>query len=282
MTHEAIRPEWMFELRSVCQSFACLTMEAERPEFEDAVQWLPGAIPEPDSLQEADELKMLLRICAVNAATTFHRNYHRREAQHGSPSSRRSLRRQCQSGPIEAAMAAWKPNVQDQRTAFEAWAKAFLYAFDATHPLDVVARTAAILRAEFRNPPDLDTLAHRVGSSRSNLTRTFHQRYGISCGEYVTRVRLAWFASALRESESSACHLAEEAGYSRYHNLCAALRSRTGLTAHQIRELSSEEFFQLQTVAFALESTSNSQFPTSNSQTGWLEGNGQRTQERAI
>jgi AraC-like DNA-binding protein len=242
-----------------------LTMDAERPEFQDAVQWLPGAVPEPDSLQEADELNMLLRICAVNAATTFHRNYHRREAQHGSASNKRSLRRQCQSGPIEAAMAAWKPNAQDQRTAFEAWAHAFLCAFDATHPLDVVAQAAAILRAEFRNPPELDLLARRVGCSRSNLTLRFHQRYGISCGEYVTRVRLAWFVSAVRESGSSACHLAEQAGYSRYHNLCAALRSRTGLTAHEIRDLSSDEFLELRTAKLALESTPNAQLPTGRS-----------------
>ena len=233
-------------------------MDAERMEFEQALRWLPAAVPDPDSLQEIDELNTLLRMCAVNAGTAFHRNYHRRETEHGLGSRNLLSRQHCQGG-IEAALTAWTPNAADSRDAFEPWTRTFLCAFDATHPIDPAESAAAILRMEFRTPPPLDALARRVGSSRSNLTRRFHHRYGISCGEYTTRVRLAWFASAVRESGVSACQLAEEAGYSRYHNLCDALRARTGLTAHEIRGLSSDEFLELRTEKLALESTHNSQ-----------------------
>jgi AraC-like DNA-binding protein len=242
----------MFQLRSVCQSFACLMMDAERMEFEQALHWLPHAVPDPASLQEMDALNTLLSMCAVNAGTLFHRNYHHREAERRTQSKRQH--RPCQAGEIQAALTAWIPNAPDSREAFERWARTFLCAFDATHPIGPVEGAAAILRSEFRNPPDLDTLARRVGSSKSNLTLRFHERHGISYGEYVTRVRLAWFTKAVRKPGSNAGQLAEDAGYRRYHNLCDALRARTGLTPHEIRDLTREEFHALQLVTLALKS----------------------------
>jgi AraC-like DNA-binding protein len=227
-------------------------MDAERMEFEQALHWLPHAVPESHSLQEMEALNALLRMCAVNAGTLFHRNYHGREAEGRTVSRKRH--QPCQAGAIEAALTAWTPNAPDPREAFERWARTFLCAFDATHPIDPAERAAAILRTEFRNPPDLDTLARRVGSSKSNLTLRFHERYGIPCGEYVTRVRLAWFTEAVRKPGSNAGQLAEEAGYGRYHNLCDALRARTGLTPREIRELSIEEFRELEAVTLSLRS----------------------------
>jgi hypothetical protein len=127
-------------------------MDAERMEFEQALHWLPHAVPESHSLQEMEALNALLRMCAVNAGTLFHRNYHGREAEGRTVSRKRH--QPCQAGAIEAALTAWTPNAPDPREAFERWARTFLCAFDATHPIDPAERAAAILRTEFRNPPD--------------------------------------------------------------------------------------------------------------------------------
>jgi AraC-like DNA-binding protein len=163
---------------------------------------------------------------------------------------------------IEAGLEGWISNSPDPRKAFESWTRAFLWAFDATHPIHPSERAATILRTRFRNPPDLDGLAREVGASKSALTRSFREQYGMSCGEYLTRFRLAWFTTALRGPGSRASQLAEEAGYSRYHNLCDALRRRTGLTPHEIRGLTDDEFLNLQSVNLALHAGENSRRST--------------------
>jgi AraC-like DNA-binding protein len=91
------------------------------------------------------------------------------------------------------------------------------------------------------NAFDLDALAGEVGASRSMLTRRFRRQYGISCFEYLTRVRLRWFVNEVREPGANAGRLAQQAGYQRYHNLLDALRRRTGLTPREARRLPHHE-----------------------------------------
>jgi AraC-like DNA-binding protein len=92
-----------------------------------------------------------------------------------------------------------------------------------------------------RARPSLDTLAIESGSSKSGLTRGFKKRYGISCGEYRIRQSLRWFVDEVRNPGSNAGQLAEQSGYSRYHNLVDALRQRTALTPREVRELSESD-----------------------------------------
>jgi hypothetical protein len=75
-----IRPEWMFDVRTACQRFGCKTFQADRADFEQAVHELRRAVSTPQSLQEADALRDLLKICAVASSTAFHQEYHRRWA----------------------------------------------------------------------------------------------------------------------------------------------------------------------------------------------------------
>jgi AraC-like DNA-binding protein len=225
-TEFPVRPEWMYQVRSACQLLQCRVWQADRPQFEDALGWLSEAVPSAISPQETEALKDFLKIGAVEAARVFHRAYHEQHACQA-----------CVASPVEAVLHVWAGHHADPRVLFKRWTEAFLSAFDATHPLSPTERAAAILRVRFRNPPALNALAIETGSCRSGLTRGFRQRYGISCGEYVTRVRLRWFIDEVRKPSPNAGRLAEEAGYNRYHNLLDALRRTTGLTPGEVRQL---------------------------------------------
>lgn len=234
IAREPIRPDWMFQVRSACQSFACMSWRAERPEFERALATLRDSVPSAQSVQEHNELHTHLRLCAVAAGTAFHGEYHHR-----------SRLQACQGYAIESALNAWRQSDGDPRAQLGQWASRFLSIFDATHPTLPCERAAAILRKRFQNPPALEELAAEAGSSKTALTRSFRQRYGMSCGEYLTRVRLLWFIDALRASTSSSADIAADAGYSSYHNLSEALQRRTGSTPGHIRGLNHDRLREI-------------------------------------
>ena len=152
MAEFPVRAEWMYEVRSACQMLQCRVWQADRPQFEDALGWLPEAVPSAISSQETETLKDFLRIGAVEAARVFHKAYHE---QH--------LHRQCPASPLEAVLDVWADHHADPRVVFKRWTKAFLSAFDETHPLSPTERAAAILRDRFRNPPTLGRACNRNG-----------------------------------------------------------------------------------------------------------------------
>jgi len=169
-----------------------------------------------------------------DAARLFHASYHEHNVRH-----------RCGGSPLDAVHHVWSECHDDPRVTLACWADRFLAACDGTHPPSPAERAAAILRDRFKSPPDLDTLAREVGLCRSALTRTFKQRYGIPCGEFVTRSRLRWFVDEVRKAGSNAGLLAEEAGYGKYENLLEALFRRTGYTPRDILRLSHNEVREL-------------------------------------
>lgn len=229
-----IRPEWMYEVRSIGQSFICRTWNSERTEFAEAFDWLCDAVPDAQSSQELDEMHSMLKLLAIEAARTFHSTYHSRFGGN-----------RCRDFAVERTLDAWSAATLDPRGRLASWTMAFLSAFNGTHPPPPCERAAEILRRRFQSPPDLDRLAAEVGSSKSALIRAFKRCYGMPPGEYLTRVRLLWFTDAARGSSSSCGELAMDAGYSSYHNLSDALWSHTDLTPGQVRGLSEAEFLDV-------------------------------------
>ncbi|MGB2712862.1 MAG: AraC family transcriptional regulator [Vicinamibacterales bacterium] len=229
-----IRPEWMYELRSIGQSFICRTWAAERLEFAEALGWLSEGLPEAESSQELDEMNSLLKLWAIEAARTFHARYHRRFGE-----------KRCRESSVDLTLDAWTTATLDPHGRLASWATAFLSTFNRTHPPCPCERAAAILRSRFRTPPSVDVLAAAVGCSKSVLTRSFRQCYGMTPGEYVARLRLLWFTDAAPGSTRSCAELAADAGYSSYHNLSDALWSHTGLTPGQVRSLSDAQLLDV-------------------------------------
>lgn len=235
MPHEMpIRSEWMYQVRSTRQVFHCKVIDADRFDFERAVLWLCETAPPPHTLQEADILTDQLKLSAFEASLTFHEYHHRR-----------SRRAECRGSLIESSYRMWRRDDNDPRRAFRSWMTSFLRALDATHPPAGVERAAATLREHFQAPLKLDALAAEIGMSRSALTRAFREEYGMTCGEYLTRVRLRWFVEQARDPHSRAGQLASDAGYASYHNLSDALIRRTGFKPSAVRNLSDDQTVEL-------------------------------------
>jgi AraC-like DNA-binding protein len=234
VTETAVRPDWMYQVRCVRQAFHCKVVDADRFDFERALLWFSQAAPAPVSLQEADVLKDQLKISAVEAGVAFHDEYHRQ-----------TRRQSCTGSALEMSFRTWRRHDDDPRATFKRWIESFLSAFDATHPSSGVERAAIALRNNFQQTFSLDTLAAEVGMSRSALTRAFRDTFGITCGEYLTRVRLRWFLEHARAPRARTGQLASEAGYSSYHNLSDALIRRTNLRPSAIRELNNDQIVEL-------------------------------------
>jgi len=222
----AIRPDWMFEVRSTCQTFYCKVTQADRYEFESALEWLGRTVPPSHSPQELDALVDRLKICTIEAAAHFHQAYHRQ-----GPA------KPCSWSAIEATISVWNSRESDARLTLRRWTDVFLSGFDMAHPPSPAEKAAGILRTSFCNSCALDDLALQTATSRSALARGFRRQYGFSRGEYLTRVRLRWFIAQIRGTDRNATCLAREAGYESYHNLVDALRLRTGLTPTEVRRL---------------------------------------------
>lgn len=236
-----IRSEWMHAARVKCQEFHNRTLHADRSDFEHAIDWLRRSAPEARSIQEADALKGLLKDCVLGAGIVFHQAYHARV-----------LHKRCLSSPVEASFHVWTAHQDDPRAILLSWSRAFLSAFDDAHPSSLAARAAVILRERVTDPPDLDELASLLGSSRRALTRSFRRDFGMTRGQYLTRVRLGWFLEEVRKPNANMTRAAEEAGYHSYHNLVDASRRLTALTPTEIQRLNHNERRELLDKSLAL------------------------------
>lgn len=229
-----IREAWMYDVRSACQSFQCRVWQAERDEFEEAARWLRGVIQKADSAQETEALRELLRVGSTAAGAVFHRAHHLARDQEG-----------CTTFSLEQTNSVWSARDDDPRTVFERWTRDFLLSFDLAHPSSPVERAAAILRQRHAHAPRLNDLAAEVGTSRNALTKNFKRLYGLSCGEYLTRVRLRQFVERIRQPGSTAGEVARRAGYGSYHNLMDALRRTLDRTPQAIRMCTDAEIDDL-------------------------------------
>jgi AraC-like DNA-binding protein len=151
----------------------------------------------------------------------------------------------CAGSPVEGALHVWSLYDDDPRVTWGRWGKTFLTTFEATHPTSPGDRGAAILRARFRNPPTLTQLAKLAGASKTALCADFRRRSGMAPGDYLMRVRLRWFVEGIRRPGTSAGLLAEQTGYSSYHNLLKALRGLTGLIPSDVRRLTDNDTREL-------------------------------------
>jgi AraC-like DNA-binding protein len=133
----------------------------------------------------------------------------------------------------------------DPRDLLRRWTSAFLSEFDRAHPWPAARQVAAILRKRFAKPPSPGDLARLVGKSRSGLTRAFREEYGMSMGEYVTRVRLRRAVDQLRLPASNAKEIAAQVGYRSRTSFYEALKKYTGLRPYDIRLLSERDVERL-------------------------------------
>jgi AraC-like DNA-binding protein len=83
----------------------------------------------------------------------------------------------------------------------------------------------------------LAELAADAGVHPVHLARSFRQRYGVSVGEYVRRLRLDWAAAQLTTTETPLAAIAADAGFADQSHFTRAFRRHTGLTPGRYRRV---------------------------------------------
>jgi AraC family transcriptional regulator len=69
------------------------------------------------------------------------------------------------------------------------------------------------------------------------LARSFRERYGVSVGEYVRRLRLDWAAAQLSATETPVATVAAEAGFADQSHFTRAFKRHMGLTPGRYRRV---------------------------------------------
>ncbi len=93
------------------------------------------------------------------------------------------------------------------------------------------------LHASFGSRVTLAELAESAGVHPVYLARSFRERYGVSVGEYVRRLRLDWAAAQLTASETPVAVVAAEAGFADQSHFTRAFKRHTGLTPGRYRRV---------------------------------------------
>ena len=91
------------------------------------------------------------------------------------------------------------------------------------------------LHAQLGERPSLDELAASAGVHPVYLARSFRERYGLSIGEYLRRVRLDWATAQLAATETPLAVLAVEAGFADQSHFTRAFKRHAGLTPARYR-----------------------------------------------
>jgi len=92
------------------------------------------------------------------------------------------------------------------------------------------------LRAHFRETFDLAALARAADVHPVHLARSFRGHFGESLGEHVRRLRLAWCAERLAQSEDPVARIALQSGFCDQSHLARHFRRAFGCTPGRYRQ----------------------------------------------
>lgn len=98
-----------------------------------------------------------------------------------------------------------------------------------------VRKAGALMRANLAEPPSIDSLAHTVGLSTSQLERIFAADLGLSPTAYLVELRFKEFTRLLRETRSTITDAASKVGWQSASHAGELFRRRTGMTPTQYR-----------------------------------------------
>lgn len=91
------------------------------------------------------------------------------------------------------------------------------------------------LREEYRDPPNLSTLAGEAGVHPDHLGRAFRRQYGLTPGQWVRAVRADRAAEAVLAGERPLAAIAYEKGYADQSHFTREIKRHLGITPGQLR-----------------------------------------------
>jgi AraC family transcriptional activator FtrA len=148
-------------------------------------------------------------------------------------------------GPVLAAMRRLmevsRSSARFDAAAMSAEAHAFVMLLVTSQRQELASAQSPVERAVddlLRAPTapwSLKQVAERHGVSREHLTRTFHQRLGLSPAAWLAKARLGKALSLLRETTLPVAEVARQSGYASTHTLARQVRAETGKSPRAAR-----------------------------------------------
>jgi AraC-like DNA-binding protein len=99
-----------------------------------------------------------------------------------------------------------------------------------------LSRAIRLVSENLNESHTVEQLAKHAGLSRYQLDRRMRRVFGITAGQWLTKVRLDRAQSLLRETEDAISSIAYDTGYSDQSAFSRVFRKATGLTPLQFRQ----------------------------------------------
>lgn len=141
---------------------------------------------------------------------------------------------------LEKAKAAWQEH-QEQKLYMD-YGKRYVTETPAAgaavpeETADVVAETAAYVKAHLSDTLSVDELARRVYMNPEHLTRQFKKRYNKTLLEYITQERMTLAAEMLRHSDMSISMISARTGYPNYSYFTKIFKKYYGVTPREYQQ----------------------------------------------
>jgi AraC-like DNA-binding protein len=225
--HAWVRPEWLEPVMGAAQAIAGRVLLVGPDDTEAMLVAFVASLPQPASPIETLLLRGVLSEVAGRCGQAIHTRWHRGRSLSTCPFM------------LAASYAMWDAPSDDPTQAFLVWIDRFFRAFVHAHPPSASAKTAQLLRADYRRTWDLATLARRVAMTPSKLRRDFHRQFDRSPLAYQRAVRVA---EAMRQMPAGKIDaIALHVGYRSRKNLNRAFENVTGITPSAFRALSIDD-----------------------------------------
>lgn len=98
-------------------------------------------------------------------------------------------------------------------------------------------QTQELLHAHFTEELSIETLAKTAGVNPAHLMRTFRQRYRVTIGEYVRKLRIEHACLLLASSEVTSTQVAHAVGFHQQSHFCRAFKAQIGVTPSEFQKL---------------------------------------------
>jgi AraC-like DNA-binding protein len=204
------------------QSVALPAGDARRLFVRDFV----SRLPDPVAPLERIVFSGLLLNVALRWSEQLHKHHHQ---LHPGP---------CVFDPSCELHQHWRHTDRSPTQIFETWSRAFLDAFERTHPLSAAARVKEIIDGGNGVRVNLHLLARNTGCHPSRLRSLFKASFGMPIREYQTRRQVAYAVRLLATSDLKISAVAFTTGFRSRKNFYDAFRRLAGATPSTVRDWS--------------------------------------------
>ncbi len=219
-----VRDEWIDRVIDVCGAFAAQPAARRSRSFRSLFAEFEAQVPDPNSSNENVVLRAMLAELSLRWGHADHWAYHAE-----FPDA------ECGDDPAAAAMGVWREPPSNAKTAFRAWAGAYIAHLERIHPRGRAVELRRDLDADFAQPLSIGRLAKTRGVTAHCLQRDFVELTGVTIQAYVTDRRLDAAVRLLKGTPDKVEWIANVVGWSSRKNLNRALARRRGINPTRIR-----------------------------------------------